>query len=410
MATPETPASVPADKQREPGSADPARLVEFTSSVDKLKGDFEALGFPVDTTNIKIEYKSLPEAFDDTVEVNQRLLHPRFYEGINALYLALSITEAKNARQEQASSVGAGLLSLGAYYQPFRHAIVFLYNPTGDEMNVDETAAHELAHLHHDQQRGSIVALIDAHDLTSDQSALRDCLSEGYAEILGAAVVAHHRGQRFRARSSSRLGLWSGSAEPQLMQITYDLGRAVMQDLFVDNGWEAVHAALRDPLSSTEQLLHPIKRGKDMPRDMGPLLELPGAELRRSDTVGELSIYELLLAIGATHQEAYIAAIGWDGDRLLLFRRGEEWVLTWRLLWDRKLDAKQFHAALMNHRPELAETMLLRGRVIDLVYTESASLGGQARLAIKGATPRYSEEMSDARSTSKIEAWVTQAH
>jgi len=116
--------------------------------------------------------------------------------------------------------------------------------------------------------------------------------------------------------------------------------------------WSAVDGMWARPPASTEQILHPdrYERG-DVPDAVGARLPRrwsPAWRVAFADTLGELGVRAFLLrAVGDYRAER--AAMGWGGDRAILFRqqgKGDavapaEFVV-WVTTWDGVTDAQDF--------------------------------------------------------------------
>lgn len=128
---------------------------------------------------------------------------------------------------------------------------------------------------------------------------------------------------------------------------------------------EDVVRAFEAPPRSTEQILHPAKYWKASERDDPLHVDLDAAalppewKLAGTDTLGELYLSMLstprakrtgldasnalaMAAIAYTNK----AAEGWGGDRLALFRRGDDAFLQLVTAWDTPADADEFAEAL----------------------------------------------------------------
>lgn len=127
----------------------------------------------------------------------------------------------------------------------------------------------------------------------------------------------------------------------------YYVGMDLVNAVRDQGGWEAVNRMYLDPPRSTEQVLHPEKYlwERDEPRDVR--ISLPeswhGWESAGEDTGGEFLLRVLLEHHGGDED----AAGGWGGDRLRLYRKGEDVLLVWLTAWDTPQDAEEFVAAVL---------------------------------------------------------------
>ena len=107
-------------------------------------------------------------------------------------------------------------------------------------------------------------------------------------------------------------------------------------------------ALLDDPPASTEQVLHAERRNADFQvADMARLEQtLPaGCEGLGQNTLGELGSWVLLSDLGTEPTAALAASDGWDGDRYLAARCGEQRAFFWWTAWDSETDAGEFAEA-----------------------------------------------------------------
>jgi hypothetical protein len=376
-------------------------LRDFQERVVRVAAELDALGFSTEIDGLSIEYRNLDEGFDDTVAAYDRLLRSSYFEGAFALEKTLGITGARDPRDQRARMVGGSLLSLAAYYQPFRSAIVFLANPSVESVDRDEVVAHELAHAYHDQTAaGGLAEFLSAVDLSVDESLVRDCLSEGFAEILAAAVFASRLGVDLADVDLSIPPLWTvpPPGEEAVQLLRYRVGRDVLFRRYRKAGWDGVRELLANPPETTRKLIHAGEPAKDRPiRVELPVLPAP-AELRHTDTIGELAIYGYLISAGATYDQAYRSAAGWAGDQLLAYRDAEGgWGIAWRTLWDAAEDAEQFARLLTELVPSLDGRLSVRGRVVDLARAESSAFERELMKKLKANRDPSVERRRDRR-------------
>lgn len=135
----------------------------------------------------------------------------------------------------------------------------------------------------------------------------------------------------------------------------YQQGYAFVEGLYNDGGWQAVDDAFTNPPVSTEQILHPEKYPNDRPvkvemPDIAGMLGEGWSELD-DNVMGEWYTY-LILAYGRSEQfrmtdeTAKTAAAGWAGDTYLYYAKdnAEDYLFTWRSLWETPQDADEFYA------------------------------------------------------------------
>jgi len=148
-------------------------------------------------------------------------------------------------------------------------------------------------------------------------------------------------------------GAWSG-----LQGFANAEGRAFVETLFRNAGWEAVNAAYTDPPRSTAQILHPSRYvggatpsgepGAPSPVIVADLGDTLGEdwELSVEDTVGEF-VSTLYLNQALTEERARDAADGWSGDTLVIWHREDgARFQVWRTLWSTTEEARSFERSL----------------------------------------------------------------
>jgi hypothetical protein len=150
---------------------------------------------------------------------------------------------------------------------------------------------------------------------------------------------------------------------PPVLQREYELpyldGRAFVDAIRDDGGWDAVNDAWSDPPASTEQILHPGRYPDDRPVEVA--LDDPASRMgdgwsqQWRQTMGEARIGVWLADGAAPDRSGAIAppdwprsgaAAGWGGDQLVsLVGPGDSWAIVWQTEWDSPDDASQFTSA-----------------------------------------------------------------
>jgi hypothetical protein len=220
---------------------------------------------------------------------------------------------------------------------------------------------HELAHALADQAFG-LDALIDdpAAAERDDLQLARRALAEGDAQL--TAWLAERQPDETLELDPDRLRrrlteAWTSGREPAgrsdwlVAQIVepYVLGFRLVADAWRQGGLEAVNALWKDPPLSSEALRHRERRS-ERPEVLLPPSPQPGERRMTGFQLGELGI-EVWLSSRLAPQRARSAALGWDGDRVDLFRSGapaegesgERVVVTTH--WDTGDDAEEFATA-----------------------------------------------------------------
>jgi hypothetical protein len=118
---------------------------------------------------------------------------------------------------------------------------------------------------------------------------------------------------------------------------------------------------LASPPASTEQVLHPERRGRRpfLAVDLVPFadwLASRGCRVLAHDSMGELGLSLWLGDLASPTDPADPRAWeGWNGDRWLLADCGRGAELAWLTSWDAERDAEEFEAALVAAVPRLQQ-------------------------------------------------------
>ena len=129
---------------------------------------------------------------------------------------------------------------------------------------------------------------------------------------------------------------------------SYTLGAEAISVIQGASGWSAVADLYKNPPESTEQMLHPKEKLIDN-RDMPTAVVLPDYSKRFgkplfSDTLGELG-WRVYLETWKT-PAAELAAAGWDGDAVSVYKTPDGLVGLLAFVWDTTEDAVEWENAL----------------------------------------------------------------
>jgi hypothetical protein len=215
---------------------------------------------------------------------------------------------------------------------------------------------HALADQHFDLER---LILAPAADGWDDVVMARRALAEGDA-TLGMLIMMFKQqglaltpeglptGEALRALVRTSVAFPELENAPPYVKAQliepYLLGLEYVGDAWKAGGWTAVNALWADPPVSTEQLLHPQRRG-DEPTVVEPPPLPDRASVVTLMQLGELGMHQWLEPqVGP--DRASIAADGWDGDMVRMVRDpdGGERIEIFTT-WDTELDADEFVVA-----------------------------------------------------------------
>lgn len=168
-------------------------------------------------------------------------------------------------------------------------------------------------------------------------------------------------------------------------------------------GWKLVNSAFEKPPASTEQVLH-VERF--LAREAPVLVDVvppagSGWQKVLSDVWGEQSV-RLLFEEWQPRPEAATSAGGWGGDRIAVFSRGQERILTWHLVLDDEAAAARYLRAFAHDKAKPGDAYCTdRGALGPLVVVRRGAhllaLAGPRGAAAKGAPGRCDEGLAWAR-------------
>lgn len=253
---------------------------------------------------------------------------------------------------------------VAGYYDPETDELFIVSDSAaggGLDAAAEYTASHEYVHALQDQHFD--LEQVRAH---AGEDADRDlgatALVEGDATLTSTLYLFQYMdlfdaGDLFGGELGSTSVL--DEAPPYIAQaliFPYEQGTEFATQLYLEGGNAALDAALEDPPTSSEQILHPEKytaATRDEPLEV-TLPDLaaalgPGWAETDADSLGEFDLRVLLAENGAPDPEG--GAAGWGGARFALLQNGEQAVVALRTVWDTRDDAAEFHAALLATLP-----------------------------------------------------------
>lgn len=334
----------------------------------------------------------------------ERRFGPHWIELHHYVSEALGIDAGKNAAETSVRTAQAWFGASPALYRLETRTIAVDASRAAAGPERDRALARALVLAWRDRESGFERML--GSPRKTERVLLVSSLAAGEAEV-AALALEEARAQRDVAALDPRK--LPAAAPAQAGELVRELGRAGRDAVLARvraGGWDAARALFDSLPESTEQLLHPAKLGHDAPLPV-VLPELPaelGLEVLRDDALGELGLRGLLVDAGIERPKALLASIGWDGDRVLLFRTGEGRIgVVWRVLFDRFEDVKQFGAAFT---PAALGQNAARGFSVDWVRTDSVPLT-QKLLAVlveskAGVTPHGESQESTAEAESEL--------
>lgn len=215
--------------------------------------------------------------------------------------------------------------------------------------------AHELTHALQDQHFSLGDRLGPSRN--DDETLAFRAVVEGDATLSGFAYLFGGFDKSSLAQVNSAVQDSIGTGRSTLSQVPpaiveellfqYYGGVSFVSRLLDQEGWLGVNRLYTSPPLSTEQVLHPEKYLvlPDPPTriDLGDLSGLfpAGWTEIENNVLGELMV-QVLFKQFLSEESANLTAYGWDGDRFVAFRRGDEVAFVWATVWDSTDDAAEF--------------------------------------------------------------------
>ncbi len=243
------------------------------------------------------------------------------------------------------------------YYDQKEHDLFVLGNQGKLDPQARETVAHEFVHSLQDQYY-DLGKMLPEHSHDGDRSQAVRSLVEGDATLSGLMYAYRY----MSGTDFQQLMQGSGQNSTQVLDkvpryirddllFPYDKGSAFVSRLIEINGFQAVNAALADPPTSTEQIMHPEKytqtpRDVPLPVALTPLTSTLGTGWTYQDggTTGEFDLRVLLEENGVSNAED--AAAGWGGGRYAFYQNGDAGLIIETTRWDTSKDADEFDTAM----------------------------------------------------------------
>ena len=295
----------------------------------------------------------------------------------DALYEALFLVDERtNAETVRRQNRGT---SVGAYYSSAQNAIVII-TPDPDRVQISSALlAHELVHALQNQHfdRAQVEPTLDAGKarlgLTEgDANYVQYQYRQRCGEAWDRCLVPDPRPAQARpqARGLTNRGLHLITFQP------YSDGPAFVETLREAGGWSAVGDAYGSLPASTEQTIHADRYPDDSPTAVTvsdtsteAWTPLTRNGERVTETAGEVGLFAMF-AYPFYHSNGSVEIIsrdafqnrdadgnpdrfdpynyshpyseGWDGDRLVAYRNGDETAYVWKLAFDSETDAREF--------------------------------------------------------------------
>jgi len=259
-----------------------------------------------------------------------------------ALFLIPQNLSLAEVMVEQAGATMAAV-SEGNLYVVREH-----FNPF-DKLSAERTLAHEVTHMmqekyfknpdvrFHDELQAWAALIEGDAGFTADkyieETTGRPAISDGAAFLSSnkLSVATHLSTVKM---PGSLIELW-------LFQYRY--GESFVSTLYKAGGWERVNAAYANPPITTEEILHPEKylEGESFVQVNSTSLNSSDWNPVKTERFGEHFIL-VMLSSHIPRDYAIKAAEGWRGDNFTYYKKGEDYLFTWKIVWDTERDSVEF--------------------------------------------------------------------
>jgi hypothetical protein len=340
------------------GSVNQDKVQEIKRGVSALRG----LAFKAE---VPIEVKSKAEMGRYFEEELQREYGDEKLEDLSLVYAKLGlIPKGLDLKKVLLDFYTA---QVAAFYDPKAKRLVFPEDLGGGMLGgavqflarrdiVGEMVlAHELTHALQDQHFSLEQRL--GRSGNDDKSLAFRAVVEGDATLSGFATLFGGMDNRLLAQLNQAVQASMGQARSSLSNVPeaileellfqYYGGVSFVSRMFEKTGWLGINLLYGSPPLSTEQMLHPEKYldQPDRPthvalKGLSPLFSSGWKEIE-NNVLGELMV-RVLFRRFFSEEEAAMMAQGWDGDRLVAFRREGEVAFVWATVWDSAKDAEEF--------------------------------------------------------------------
>lgn len=269
--------------------------------------------------------------------------------------------------------------------------VLGFYEPGGDELVIVNRGSfaegasrlvwsHELAHAA--QERSfHLPSKLLAMRANSDAQRAASAIAEGEAMLVMTVLATpggDHDDLLGLAESSMAAQAENGLQAPGVPEFfikdllfPYTDGFSAVLRSYRSGGWPAVNRLLREPPTSSAELLHPGRSapGSAIPDSLMPAVP-PGSEEVLTDTLGE---WTLAVWLGRRLPAAKAAALAsaWDADRIRLVRSRadrQRWSMAWRVRCRSVEERQALSVALQEHLGKLVARLPGGGRRPDLTF------------------------------------------
>jgi len=258
------------------------------------------------------------------------------------------------------------------------------FNPF-NKLSAERTLAHEIMHMMQEKH------FKDPEARFHDELQAWAALIEGDASFTADKYIEEETG---RPTISDSPAFLSSSNKPsvathlpavkmpeslvELWLFRYRYGESFVSALYRLGGWEKVNAAYVRPPLTTEQILHPEKylEGESFVLVDSILLDSSDWSLVKTERFGEHFI-RVMLSRHIPRDDAVRAAEGWHGDNFTYYKKEENHLFTWKIVWDSERDSVEFFDSFVQMMDAVDARQILLGYRCSLNNTVMWKAGNQ---------------------------------
>lgn len=239
--------------------------------------------------------------------------------------------------------------TMAAVWEGSLYVVREQFNPF-DKLSAERTLAHEIMHMMQEKYfKGSEARFYDelqawAALIEGDAGFTADMYIEGAS---GRPAISDSAGSSSSSNKLSVATYLSTVKMPEplieLWLFRYRYGESFVSTLYRVGGWERVNAAYVNPPITTEEILHPEKylEGESFVQVNSISLNSSDWNLVKTERLGEHFI-RVMLSSHIPRDYAIKAAEGWLGDNFTYYKKEENHLFTWKIVWDTERDSVEF--------------------------------------------------------------------
>jgi len=287
--------------------------------------------------------------------------------------LSLAEVEVEQSRATVAAVWEGNLYVVREHFNPF------------DKLSAERTLAHEITHMiqekyfkgsaarFHDELQAWAVLIEGDAGFTADkytkEATATPTVSDDLVFLSSSnkpSVATHFPAVKM---PESLVELWL---------FRYKYGESFVSALYGVGGWEKVNAAYVNPPLTTEQILHPEKylEGESFALVDSMPLNSSDWNLVKTERFGEHFI-RVMLSSHIPRDDAIKAAEGWHGDNFTYYKKEENHLFTWKIVWDTERDSIEFFDSFVQMMDAVDAHQILPGCRCSLNNTVKWKAGNQ---------------------------------